>query len=262
MHLGILQLTDNELDQLVDALSQGTIEPGAGLHQIRKAGFDRGAKHIQAWLPKAMELFGSVAGVTAAVRLLRGERSRVAKADPHLELVVTGPDVGAVKSRDTRVVVREVFDSATRSVLIVGYAFHGSDRIFKPLAERMAGNSEMTVRVVANVHPERGRTSEQTIRRFSENFFQSSWPFYPRPEICYFPGSLENQGSGLASLHAKLIVVDEKRVYLGSANFTTAAFQRNLEVGVCFRSVEIGRELTTSFDNLIRCGYLLPLPMT
>ena len=32
----IVQLTDHELDQLRDALSQGTIEPGTSLQQIRK----------------------------------------------------------------------------------------------------------------------------------------------------------------------------------------------------------------------------------
>jgi phospholipase D-like protein len=258
----LLHFTDNELDQLLDALSQGTIAPGASLQQIRKAGFDSPAEQIQGWLPKAMERFGSVAGVTAVVQLLRGERRRVAKEDPHPELIITGPDLGGVKGRDIRVVVREIFESAKRSVLIVGYAFYGSDRIFKPLADRMAGNSELKVRVIVNVHPERGRTVEQTIRRFSEDFFRSSWPFHPRPEIYYFPGSLVNQGSGLSSVHAKLIVVDEQRVYLGSANFTTAAFQRNLEAGIRFRSMGIGRELTRYLDKMISSGYLLPLPMT
>jgi phosphatidylserine/phosphatidylglycerophosphate/cardiolipin synthase-like enzyme len=261
MNLDILQLSDNELDQLIDALSQGTIVPGASLQQMRKAGFDDHAELIQRWLREAVVQFGSVAPVATAVRLVRGERHRVAKANPHLELVVTGPDLAGVKSRDTRVVVREVFDSAKRSALIIGYAFHGSDRIFEPLASRMAGNSEMKVRIVVNVHPERNRTAEQTILRYSEEFFRTSWPFHPRPQIYYFPGSLDNQGSGRASVHAKLIVVDETRVYLGSANFTTAAFQRNLEAGIRFSSAAIGRELTRHFDTMINCGYLRPLPV-
>jgi len=76
------------------------------------------------------------------------------------------------------------------------------------------------------------------------------------PEIYYSPGSLEDQGSGLASVHAKLIVVDVKRVYLGSANFTTAAFQRNLEAGIRLSSPEMGRRLTAYFNQMIRSGYL------
>jgi len=149
----IVRPTDKELDQLLDALSQGTIEPGAGLQQIRRAGLDSRAEQIHDWLPEAVDLFGAVAGVTAAVRLLRDERRRVGKKDPHPELVITGPELGGVKGRDTRVVVREMFESARRSVLIVGYAFYGSDWIFKPLAERMVSNSGLTARIIVNVHP-------------------------------------------------------------------------------------------------------------
>ena len=149
-----------------------------------------------------------------------------------------------------------MFQSARRSVLIVGYAFYGSDWIFEPLAERMVSKSGLTVRIVVNVHPDRGVSAEQTVRKFGEDFLRSSWPFQPRPEIYYSPGSLEDQGSGLASVHAKLIVVDLKRVYLGSANFTTAAFHRNLEAGIRLSSPEMGQKLTEYFDQMISSGYL------
>ena len=43
----IVRLTDHELDQLLDALSQGTIAAGASLQQIRKAGLDARAEQIQ-----------------------------------------------------------------------------------------------------------------------------------------------------------------------------------------------------------------------
>ena len=252
----IVRLTDHELDQLLDALSQGTIAAGASLQQIRKAGLDSCAEEIRDWLPEAVGPFGSIAGVIAAVRLLRDERRHAAKQDPHPELVVTGPDLGGAESRDTRVVVREMFESTRHSVLIVGYAFYGSDQIFKPLADRMVSNPGLTVRIIVNVHPERGLSAEQTVRKFTEDFLRTSWPFQPRPEIYYSPGSLEDQGTGLASVHAKLIVVDMKRVYLGSANFTTAAFQRNLEAGIRLSSPEMGQRLTEYFDQMIGSGYL------
>ncbi len=156
-------------------------------------------------------------------------------------------------------VVREMFESARRSVLIVGYAFYGSDWIFKPLADRMVSNTGLTVRIIVNVHPEPGLSIEQTVRKYRGDFLRTSWPFQPMPEIYYSPGSLEDQGSGLASVHAKLIVVDVKRVYLGSANFTTAAFHRNLEAGIRLRSPEMGQKLTEYFDQMIRRGYLRQL---
>jgi phosphatidylserine/phosphatidylglycerophosphate/cardiolipin synthase-like enzyme len=154
------------------------------------------------------------------------------------------------------VIVREMFESARRSVLIVGYAFYGSDQIFQPLADRMVSNPRLTVRIIVNGHPKRNRSAEQTVRKFGEDFWRTNWPFDPRPEIYYFPGSLEDQGSGLASVHAKLIVVDMTRVYLGSANFTTAAFHRNLEAGIRLSSPEMGQRLTEYFDQMISSGYL------
>ena len=252
----IVRLSDVELEQLHDALSQGTIAAGSSLQQIRKAGFHTRAELIQDWLPKAVILFGSVAGVAAALHLLRDERRRAAKKDLHAELVLTGHDGGSAGTRDTRAVAREMFESARASVLIVGYAFYGSVRIFEPLADRMVSDADLKVRIIVNVHFKRGLSMARTVQRFREDFLRTSWPFQPEPEIYYAPGSLEDQGSGLASVHAKLIVVDRRHVFLGSANFTTAAFQRNLEAGIRLRSPEMGQQLTVHFDRLIDSGYL------
>ena len=76
-----------------------------------------------------------------------------------------------------------MFESARPSVLIVGYAFFGSDWIFKPLAERMVSDASLTVRIVVNVHPKPGLSPEQTVRLFREEFLPTSWPFHTRPEI-------------------------------------------------------------------------------
>ena len=50
-----------------------------------------------------------------------------------------------------------------------------------------------------------------------------------------------------------------KRVYVGSANFTTAAFHRNLEAGIRLSSLEMGQRLTEYFDQMIGSGYLRAL---
>jgi len=173
----ILRLSDRNVDQLLDALSQGMIYPGASIQQIRKAGLTAHAQRIQAWMTEAMDQFGSIEGMKAAVRLLQEERARSAKASPGPELVLTGPEIEGVLNRDTRVVVREMFESTRRSVLIVGYAFHGSDDIFEPLAQRMAGNSKLGVCIIVNVHPKQRQSAGSTVQEFAGDFFRSSWPF-------------------------------------------------------------------------------------
>ncbi len=146
-------------------------------------------------------------------------------------------------------------------MLIVGYAFHGSDHIFEPLARRMSRRAELCVRLVVNVPHARGVAADETVRRFARDFLRDAWPFEPRPEIFYDPRSLESPGPGRAVVHAKLIVVDEEVLYLGSANFTTAAFERNIEAGLRIRSSTLGKRASDHFDRLIRRGDLAVLEL-
>ena len=57
---------------------------------------------------------------------------------PRVELVWTGPEASVSPARDTRVVVRELFESATKTVVIGGYSFTAGEDIFAPLHEGMA----------------------------------------------------------------------------------------------------------------------------
>jgi phosphatidylserine/phosphatidylglycerophosphate/cardiolipin synthase-like enzyme len=257
----ILRLSDPELEQLLGALAQGTIRPGGGTSQVRKAGIVDHAELVQSWLPEAMDQFGSIPALTAAIHLLRADRGRQDRASSHPELIMTGPAIDHDPNRDTRVVVREVFESVRRSVLIVGYAFFGSDRIFEPLARRMGEDPALRARLVVNIQPGEGRSVDRAIRRFVADFLRTSWPFHPRPAIYYLPGSLEARGGQRASVHAKLIVADGATIYLGSANFTTAAFERNIEAGIRLTSESLGSRLINYFDRMIDEGILSSLPI-
>lgn len=255
----ILGLSDRELELLLDALSRGTIRPGGGVSQARKSGFPDRAETVLAWLDEATDRFGSIQALSAAISLVLEDRGRSARDGSHSELILTGPDAGDDAVRDTRVAVREVFESARDTVLIVGYAFYKSDRIFEPLARRMGSDPALTTRIVVNIKPEPGRASADAVRRFADDFLRSNWPFHPRPDLFYLPDYLENQSSRRASVHAKLIVADRSTVYLGSANFTTAAFRRNIEAGIRVEDPNLARQLVDYFDRLIDDGVLSPL---
>jgi phosphatidylserine/phosphatidylglycerophosphate/cardiolipin synthase-like enzyme len=56
-------------------------------------------------------------------------------------------------------------------------------------------------------------------------------------------------------------VADGATIYLGSANFTTAAFERNIEAGIRLSSESLGFRLTDYFDRMIDEGILSPLPI-
>lgn len=255
----ILSLTDAELDRLMAGIAQGTIREGASLQQVRHVGLSQNVEAIHRWLPEAVGRFGSIEGVAAALHLLREQRRRTASVAARPEIILTGPDFGDTMTRDTRASVRELFESARRSILIVGYTFHESAPIFEPLAERMAGHPDLTVRLIVNVHPQRGRTVDQTLVSFARDFWRSSWPYHPRPEVYYAQESPGGQAAGLARIHAKMIVVDYLYVYIGSADFTMAAFHRNLEFGLKLESENLAYTLMFYFERLVESRLVIPL---
>jgi len=57
------------------------------------------------------------------------------------------------------------------------------------------------------------------------------------------------------SLHAKCIVVDAEHVFVSSANFTEAAQERNIEVGLLIQSRALGERVRRFFDALVDSGY-------
>ena len=82
------------------------------------------------------------------------------------------------------------------------------------------------------------------------------------PDVFYDPRSLETDAVKRASLHAKCIVVDRRRAFVSSANFTEAAQQRNLEVGVLVPSERFAATLADHFETLASAGLVKPLQFT
>lgn len=175
-----------------------------------------------------------------------------------VNLVTTGPEVGGVTNRDTGVVVQELFRGAVRSVLIAGYAIHQGQQVFLTLADRMVERPSLRVRMFLDIQRTTGDKSapSEIIRGFSHHFRTSQWPVErPFPEIFYDPRSLALDIGKRAALHAKCVVVDELEVFVSSANFTEAAQQRNIEVGLRLSSPVIAERITRFFQSLIECGH-------
>jgi phosphatidylserine/phosphatidylglycerophosphate/cardiolipin synthase-like enzyme len=53
--------------------------------------------------------------------------------------------------------------------------------------------------------------------------------------------------------------VDEQRLFVSSANFTEAAHERNIEVGLLVRSPALAAKLVGYFDALVAAGALQPI---
>ena len=70
-------------------------------------------------------------------------------------------------------------------------------------------------------------------------------------------GSMITQNGKPGSLHAKCIVVDGEHVFVSSANFTEAAQERNIEVGLLVQSRAVADRVCRFFDALLDIGYFV-----
>lgn len=175
-----------------------------------------------------------------------------------IDLVTTGPEVRGVTNRDTSVVVRELFHNAEESVLVAGYAVYQGQRVFQALADRMQERSDLKVRMFLDIQRKQGDTSapSELAGRFAQRFRTSQWPSgRPLPEVYYDPRSLATDPKGCASLHAKCIVVDGFEIFVSSANFTEAAQERNIEVGLRLHSPVVADRIMRFFGSLVESGH-------
>lgn len=177
------------------------------------------------------------------------------------ELVWTGPESSASHSRDTAVVVAELFRAATKSVLLSTFVLHQVETVFTPLAERMAQVPDLRVQLFVHVGRREGdsRNESEILREFSSRL-RKSWPGTARPNLYYDPRSLSLNDAERATWHAKVVVIDDETSFVTSANLTEWAQQRNVEAGVLIRDATFARQLHQQFEGLIQSRAVLEVP--
>lgn len=202
--------------------------------------------------------------IAYTLNLLATERAASQQIYDRVELVWTGQHVG-VKSRDTAVVVRELFGTAKHSVLIASFAIDKGEKartLFEGLADRMDANPGLHVRMFLNVQRPHGSDEPDSVllKKFAETFRHDVWPGSRLPEVFFDPRSLVVGAETKACLHAKCVVVDEERVLVTSANFTEAAHERNIEAGVLLADPVAARAVRLQFENLVTQLVLHQIP--
>jgi phosphatidylserine/phosphatidylglycerophosphate/cardiolipin synthase-like enzyme len=255
----LLTLSDDDLRNVGAALRSGQLNP-----PFRSIALQRFVSTIvsDGLAPELQSLYErgfNVGQIEVLLDVLLKDRSQRPRPEDTFDLVTTGPEVGTTANRDTSVVVRELFANAEESVLVAGYAVYQGQRVFQALADRMQSKPGLKVQMFLDIRRGPGDTSAagEVVRRFGDRFRQHDWPpGRPFPELFYFPASLEERSAERAAMHAKVIIVDNARVFISSANFTEAAQERNIEVGLVIRSRALGDQLTKHLASMVDEGTL------
>ncbi|MBF2028309.1 MAG: phospholipase [Oscillatoriales cyanobacterium C42_A2020_001] len=198
----------------------------------------------------------TVSHIAYTLNLLAAERATTQQVRDRVELVWTGQEVSGSESRDTAVVVRELFNTAKRSVLISSFAIDRGEKarnLFEGLAKRMDADPGLRVQMFLNIQRPYGNDEPETtlLRRFAETFRNEIWTGNRLPEVFYDPRSLAVGTELKACLHAKCVVIDEEKVFITSANFTEAAHERNIEAGILLTDSAVAKAVCLQFESLV-----------
>jgi phosphatidylserine/phosphatidylglycerophosphate/cardiolipin synthase-like enzyme len=244
-----LELHPDRVDAIVGGI--GNIKSVDGLPVTRdrfgpKAGHEFFVKLQAAWL-KAGNI--SPAEVAAGLRsasaaaALKGARGSV-------ELVWSGPSTGVVPVRQTEEVLCEVIEGAHVRLFIVSYVAYKLDRVIRCLDA--ASNRDVEINVLLESSTESG----------GKLSFDSTKPLVRRlPKVVFYvwkqvEGAPSNE---LGAVHAKCAVADSKVAFVTSANLTSAAMDRNMEVGILMKDGHVPEQLNQHFEALIDNGTIVRL---
>ena len=206
-------------------------------------------------------------GFTA--RLLAEEKAHTQAVRDRVDVVWTGPEVVTSGSRDSATVARELLAQAHHSVMLASYTIDPKaknvEKLLGHLAARMGAVPELEVQLFINVGRRwingvlDSRDDAVIIDEFTRRLI-ARWPGTRLPRVYYDPRALQKARGPRACLHAKVVVIDHKKVLVTSANLTEAAHERNIEAGVLIDDADIAKAFERQFRSLVDARALVPLP--
>ena len=250
----LFQLGSSDLRQLAAALRSGRLSAPVSPIGVGRVVPQAAAEAVATELQRFSDQGFSEAQIATMLETLVCDRESRSRSGDTIELVTTGPEPPGVTNRDTWVVARELFAGAEESVLVAGYAVYQGQQVFRALADRMVEFPALRVRMFLDVQRGPGDTSApaELVRRFAARFKTEQWPAdRPLPDVYFDPRSVAPHSAKRACLHAKCTVVDGRAVFISSANFTEAAQERNIEIGLLLRSRRLAEQITGHFDALL-----------
>jgi phosphatidylserine/phosphatidylglycerophosphate/cardiolipin synthase-like enzyme len=163
-----------------------------------------------------------------------------ARARQSVSVVWTGPESGVTSSRLTAAAVIELINAARSEILLVSYATQTEPSISAALSAAAARGVAVTL--LTERHADNPSYTGMGTPFPGLGALRLHWPASTRP-----PG---------ASLHAKVIVVDDQVALVGSANLTSRAMEDNLECGILIHGGPHPKAIRDHITGLYTTGSL------
>ena len=243
-----------DLFALARSLREGRIRDLSSRSAVQLGGFSDGAAVFLAGLAEA-----PISGVVWMLERLGRERQEASNRYARTaSLVWSGASEDHEPLRDTRTVLDELFQRAERHVLLSTYVFYNGRAVLAKLAERARSLPQLQVDLYVNLSSDTGQAQDEAaeIAAYLRTFARDHWPAGQPLPVLYFAPASRFTGTDRAAVHAKCVVVDERWAFVTSANFTAAAQDRNIELGVLLDQPTLATSLTQRFRALRETGWM------
>jgi len=155
----------------------------------------------------------------------------------NVEVVATIPISFKTKVRKTRPTIHELIIGATKRILLTGYSISSHlEEIFK-LINAKSKQGVVVELYVNNYDSVKAVLSD--IEHTKRHFFK----------VYEYSGKADDK---MASLHAKIIIADEEKMLVSSANLSYHGFDGNIEIGTLVTSRKKVAQVQNIFSDLKR----------
>lgn len=170
-----------------------------------------------------------------------------------IDMVWTGPSTTMVPSRRTEQVFLEVLQQAKSDVFIVSFVAYKVERVIVALKEAINRGVKVSI-LFESTKSHGGKIDIDSLGSFSKHLPQANF---------YFWASEDKEGEGyMGSVHAKCVVADGKVAFITSANLTSAALERNMELGVLIEGGNVPDRLHRHLQALATTGVIEKIQWT
>ncbi len=164
-----------------------------------------------------------------------------------VEMVWTGPSTGMVPVRRTEQVLCEVIQSARNRLFIVSFVAYEMISITRALKDATSRQTQVNVLLESST-AHGGKITFDSVRMMKVAV--------PAANVYVWHASTESNlvDCQAGSVHAKCAVADGKLAFITSANLSTAAMERNMELGILVRGGHLPEELHRHLEALVTTG--------
>lgn len=189
----------------------------------------------------------------AAALLSAAHTSSTIREKLSVELVWTGPESSSIPIRRTDQVLLQLIRECKTELTLISFAIYKVPAVVQALLSALERGIQLCI-IAETPESGDGKIPYGIQATFGGEILQQSqvlvWPKEKRP--------VDINGR-YGSLHIKGAIVDQRTLFITSANLTEYALSRNMELGVLVQNQNLASQLINQIDDLISKEILVPL---